>query len=39
MIFSDALILSISQLQTKQVITSQIRSRLESSSHLFANVQ
>jgi len=29
MIFSDALILPISQLQTQQVITSQIRSYIE----------
>jgi len=29
MILSDALILSISQLQTQQVMTSQIRSRIE----------
>jgi len=35
MILSDALILPISQLQTKRVMTSQIRSHIEYMSHTY----
>jgi len=35
MILSDALILTISQLQTEQVMTSQIRSHIEYLTHAY----